>query len=167
MRGILGAAATAAVLAGIVAAAAIGARPATHLVLPVGSAAAVAVPATAGAHPVTLTLRARLLMTCGRPGPGPIVVSLPAAERVPRAIARSAVLAGGSAPLTVRVAGHTVTLTLPRPPGVTCLVIAPGTLTIVFSRAAGLGNPSAAGTYALSVRIGAQSFRARLTIKPA
>ncbi len=159
MRQVLGAAAVAAVLAGL-------SVPVATATLPVGSARAVATPDVAGAQPTALTLTLRFLMTCGRPGAGPIVVSLPAAEKVPRAIARSDVLVGGKPPLTARISGHTVTLTLPRSQGVTCLVIAPGTLTILFTRAAGLGNPSVAGTYPLPVRVGLRILVARLTVKP-
>ena len=154
-------------LAGLGVPAATGAspKPATPLKLPVGSAAAVAAPDTAGARPVRLALTVRYLMQCGRPGAGPIVVSLPAAEHVPGTFARSDVLVGGRPPVTAKVSGHAVLLTLPRPQGITCMVIAPGTLTIVFAREAGLGNPETAGTYAIPVRVGVRTFVARLTVK--
>jgi hypothetical protein len=168
VRQVLSAAAIAALLAGLSVPGATGAtsKSALPVTLPAGSATALASPDLAGAQPTALTLTLRFRMTCGRPGAGPIVVSLPAAENVPRAIARSDVLVGGKPPLTATISGHTVTLTLPRSQGVTCMVIAPGTLTIRFTHAAGLGNPSAAGTYALPVRVGARILVARLTVKP-
>lgn len=155
-------------LAGLIVPASSGAppKPAPPVKLPVGAATAVAAPDTAGAQPAALTLALRLLMQCGRPGAGPIVVSLPAAEHVPATIARGDVLVGGSPPRAASVSGHTVLLTLPRPQGVTCMVIAPGTLTIAFSRAADLGNPPVVGGYRIPVRVGVRTFVARLTVKP-
>ncbi len=41
----------------------------------------------AGARPVALTLRLRYDMQCARPGPGPLVVTFPAAELLPAHIA--------------------------------------------------------------------------------
>jgi hypothetical protein len=131
---------------------------------PTGSATAVAAPATAGARPVTLTLKLRYEMQCARPGAGPLVVSLPKAMHVPRTLARSSVVLGGKPPASVSVTGHVVVLTLPPQHGVTCMVIGPGTLTVVFARAAGLGNPAAAGSYPIAVRIGAHAFTPHLAV---
>ena len=164
MRGV---AALAAVLAGIAVPAAVGAppKPLPPVTLPTGgSATAVAVPATAGARPVKLTLTLRFEMQCGRPGPGPVVVSLPAAERVPHTIARHAVTLGGKPPLRASISGHVVVLTLPPQKGVICDVIGPGTLTVAFAPAAGLGNPPSAGSYAVAVRVGARAFVAHLAV---
>jgi len=137
------------------------------IVLPLNTATAVATPATAGARPAALTLTLRYEMQCGRPGAGPIVVSLPAAERVPHAIARANVLVDGKAPRSVSVSGHAVTIALVLPHGITCMVIGPGTLTVSFTRAAGLGNPAAAGRYRAGVRVGARTFAPRFTIRKA
>jgi hypothetical protein len=140
-------------------------KPAPPVPLPrTGSATAVAAPATAGARPVTLTLKLRYEMQCGRPGAGPLVVSLPAAEHVPHALARSTVVLDGKPPASVSVTGHVVVLTLPPQQGVTCMVIGPGTLTVVFTRAAGLGNPAAAGSYPIAARIGAHTFTPHLAV---
>jgi hypothetical protein len=140
-------------------------KPKLPVQLPLtGSATAVAAPATAGARPVALTLKLRYEMQCGRPGPGPLVVSLPAAERVPHMIVRGSVLVDGKAPRTVSVSGHAITIALVPAHGITCMVIGPGTLTAVFTRAAGLGNPAAAGSYPIAVRIGARAFTPQLTV---
>ena len=103
-------------------------------------------------------------MQCGRPGPGPVVVSLPAAERVPRTIARRDVSLGGKPPLHASISGHVIVLTLPPERGIICDVIGPGKLTVAFAPAAGLGNPPAAGTYAIAVRVGARAFVAHLAV---
>lgn len=140
-------------------------KPKLPVQLPLtGSATAVAAPDTAGARPVTLTLKVRYLMQCGRPGPGPVVVSLPTAVRVARTLPRSAVLVDGKPPASASVTGHVIVLTLPPQHGITCMVIAPGTLTVVFTRAAALGNPAAAGSYPIAVRIGARAFTPHLAV---
>jgi len=164
MRGVT---AFVAVLAGLAVPAARGAppTPVPPVTLPAGGVAtATAVPATAGARPVKLTLTLRYEMQCGRPGPGPVVVSLPAAERVPHTLARRDVSLGGKPPVRASISGHVVVLTLPPQRGIICDVIGPGILTIAFAPAAGLGNPSAAGSYAIAVRVGARAFVAHLAV---
>ena len=54
---------------------------------------------------------------------------------------------------------------LPPRPEVMCDVIGPGRLTIAFSRAAGLGNPAAAGSYTVTARRQAAAFAARFAIR--
>jgi hypothetical protein len=44
-------------------------------------------------------------------------------------------------------------------------VIAPGTITVKFTRAANLGNPRTAGRYTLRASIGSRDFTAPVTIK--
>jgi hypothetical protein len=141
------------------------AAAAAALLLPLNTASAVASPARAGARPAVLALTMHYEMQCGRPGPGPVVVALPAAERVPRAIARAGVLVDGRAPRSVGVSGHTVTIGLVPPKGITCMVIGPGTLAVSFTRAAGLGNPAEAGSYRIGVRVGARAFTPRLAVR--
>jgi hypothetical protein len=103
-------------------------------------------------------------MTCGQPGPGPVVVTLPAAMHVPRAIAAAAVLVQAKPARSVSVAGHAVTVALPKPPQVTCMSIGPGVLRLAFTAAAGLRNPAAAGTYTVRARLPKGAFVARLSI---
>ena len=50
--------------------------------LPASAAVTLSSP-RAGARPVVLTLRMRYEMQCARPGPGPLVVTFPAGERLP------------------------------------------------------------------------------------
>jgi hypothetical protein len=146
----------------------------------IGTAAAVAVVATtpapsatvvvstsrAGARPVATTVRLRYEMQCGWPGPGPLTIQLPAAMSMPLLIPPSAILIDGKPAKRVRMIGHWVLLALPRRPQVLCDVLAPGTVTITFTRAAGLGNPSTPGTYRLRAAEASLTFLATLTIRP-
>ena len=132
--------------------------------MPIGGAAAAATPQTAGARPAALKLSLSLELRCGKPGPTAIVVSLPRAWRVPKAVVRRAVWINKSHPKKATVSGHTVTLTPVAPTG-TCDVMVPGTITVKFTRAANLGNPRQAGRYTIHASIGTQTFRARVSIK--
>jgi hypothetical protein len=104
-------------------------------------------------------------MQCGYPGPGPVVVRLPAAAHVPPTIPRAAVLVDGRPATGVQVGGRTVGVGLPPRPQVMCDVIGPGKLTIEFTPAAGLGNPARPGTYSITARRGTSAFSARFTIR--
>jgi len=123
--------------------------------------------AQAGARPVVLTLVLGYEMQCGYPGPGPVTIDLPAAERVPAQLAPSQVLVDGKPAPSVAIAGHAVSVGLAPPPQVMCDVIGPGKLTIEFGRAAGLGNPSRPGVYTLEAARGSAAFTARFTIRAA
>ena len=81
--------------------------------------------AHAGARPVVLTLAIRTELQCGRLVGGALVVRLPAQERVPATVAATAVLIGGKPAGAVAVAGHTLTVSIPRPRGMMCDVIGP------------------------------------------
>lgn len=119
----------------------------------------------AGAKPVELVLKLRYTMVCGQPGTGTAVVMLPAAANVPDTIPSSAVLVNGKPAPKVSISGHAVTVSLPlKRPGVTCMVVGPGTLTLTLTRAAGLGNPAAAGTYAIHIRRNARTFTTSVAI---
>jgi len=139
--------------------------PAAAQTAPAQTAAVQVSPAQAGARPVALTLRLGYEMQCGYPGPGPVVVQLPAAEMVPARIARTAVLVNGKSAPGVQVTGRAVMVALPPRPQVMCDVIGPGTLTVVFTRAAGLGNPSRAGNYTVTATRGTTPVRARFTVQ--
>jgi hypothetical protein len=121
--------------------------------------------AKAGAKPVALTLRVHYEMICGEPGAGRAVVSLPAASAVPRTIDGAAVLVNGKPAPSVSVSGHKVSIAMPpKRPGVTCMVVGPGTLTLTLTRAAGIGNPATAGTYTIRVRRNRLAFTAKVAI---
>jgi hypothetical protein len=151
-------------LAGAAAAAAVAALLAGAAAALPQSATVAASPARAGARPAALTLRLSYEMQCSYPGPGPVVVRFPAAERVPARIAASAVLVNGKTAPSVGVAGRTVSVALPPRPQIMCDVIGPGTLTIAFTRAAGLGNPARAGSYVVTATRQGTSLAARLAI---
>jgi protocatechuate 3,4-dioxygenase beta subunit len=70
----------------------------------------------------------------------------------------------GVRPSSVRLANRTLSITMPRPAGMTCMVIGPGIAKILVTRAAQLGNPAAAGAYKLGVRSGTETFEATMTI---
>lgn len=124
-------------------------------------AVAVAAPATAGAR-AALTLRLTYPMVCGNPGAGSVVARLPTA---PGRLARTAVLVDGKPPPSIGFLGRTVTIRLPKPPQVLCQSIGQGTLTIRFTRAAGLVNPARAGSYTIPARVGNRTFAPRLAIR--
>jgi hypothetical protein len=119
----------------------------------------------AGAKPVALTVKVHYEMVCGQPGTGKAVVSLPAAAAVPSGIDSSAVLVNGKPAPSVSVAGHDISISMPpRRPGPMCLVVGPGTLTLVLTRAAAIGNPGSAGTYTIRVKRNTHAFSARVHI---
>lgn len=129
------------------------------------AASAAVAPATAGAKHVALTVKVHYEMVCGQPGVGTAVVTLPTAVAVPSRIAESAALVNGKPAAHVSVSHHAVTITMPpRRPGVTCMVMGPGTLTLTLTHAAGLANPKSAGTYTIRVQRGTRSFQARVHI---
>ena len=132
--------------------------------LPIGAAAGIATPNTAGAKPARLKVSLSLDLRCANPGPAAILVSLPKAWRVPKSIARTAVWIDKSHPVGVTVSRHKLTLE-PNAPAGTCTVIAPGTINVKFTRAAKLDNPRRAGLYTIHVSIGTRTFSARLSIK--
>jgi hypothetical protein len=72
---------------------------------------------------------------------------------MPAALQDGDVLVNGKA-LEVTLTGHAATIAVPKTTGLTCEVIGPGTVSIVFTRAAGLGNPTTPGTYRVSLRVG-------------
>ena len=112
-----------------------------------------------------LTLKLRYDMTCGQPGAGKAVVTLPAADVVPHRIDGAAVLVNGEPSPAVSISGRDVSIAMPpKRPGVSCMSIGPGTLTLVLTRAAGLGNPAKAGTYAILARKNAAVFAASVAI---
>jgi hypothetical protein len=108
--------------------------------------------AKAGARPVALTLQLRYEMQCAHPGPGPVVIAFPAAEKLPAQLAPSDVLVNGHATAKAERNGRVVAVALPIQHGPLCDVMAPAVLKVVFTRGAALGNPPAAGTYSLTAK---------------
>lgn len=119
--------------------------------------------ANAGVRPVALTVKLRTELQCGRLT-GPVTIGLPAGAVVPRTIRASTVLFGRREASNVSVAGHAVTVTAPLPAGPICLVLATGTATIALTRAAGIGNPSSPGRYAVTVRYRGEKLVATMRI---
>lgn len=120
--------------------------------------------AHAGARPVALVVSLHTELQCGKLRGGSLALTFPAAARLPRTVAPSAISVQGVRPSSVRLANRTLSITMPRPVGMTCMVIGPGIAKILVTRAAQLGNPAAAGAYTLSVRSGTETFEATLTI---
>ena len=106
----------------------------------------------AGARPVALTVSFRTELQCGRLQGRTVSLQLPQAERMPASVPASAVLIGTSTASRVAVSGRTLEIGLPVPHGVTCEALAPGVVRIAVARAANLGNPAAAASYAVVVR---------------
>jgi hypothetical protein len=122
-------------------------------------------PHTTGAH-VRLTLTLRYEMRCGYPGAGPLVVTFPSAFKLPKQFAAGAVRSAGE-PLTAKVEGRNVTVTIPRPKSTLCNVIGPGAFAVTFTRAAKLVNPAHAGSYRLTAAHARHHLTARLAITAA
>jgi hypothetical protein len=137
---------------GLVAASAAFAAPPAPIELPVGGPVGSISTHRAGAQPVAVSLAMPTMTVCGQPRPGRVLVTFPNTAAPPRSIARAAVRVNGSTPARVAVAGDAVTLTLARPAGITCNVVARGMLKLVFTRAARLANPTTAGIYTITVR---------------
>jgi hypothetical protein len=119
----------------------------------------------AGAKRVAMAISLHTELQCGRLLGTAVIVTFPRQVRVPGAISASNVLVGTRAARSVAVAGHAVTIAMPLPRGVICDSIGPGVAKIVFSPAAGLGNPRAPGTYTVRLRRGAETFAAALEIR--
>lgn len=117
----------------------------------------------AKAHRVRLTLTFRYEMQCGYPGAGPLVVTFPAALTLPKRFGAHAVELAGKA-VRAKRKGHRVTVTVPPPSGVLCGMIGPGSLTLVFTRKAKLGNPARAGSYSFHATHLTRAFSAKLAI---
>ncbi len=119
----------------------------------------------AGVRPVALVVSLHTELQCGQLRGGPLALTFPAAARLPRTMRASAIAVDGKRPRSVKLAGRTLSITMPPPVGVMCDVIGPGTAKIAVSRAARLGNPLAAGTYTLAVHYRTETVRAKLTIR--
>jgi hypothetical protein len=123
--------------------------------------------AAAGANSVAVTVQLPAALQCGRPMGGPVSVTLPRGERMPHSIATATVRVNGVAPGSVSLVGRTVTVSPPVHRGVTCMSIVEGRMKIVLAQTAGLGNPSAPGSYTVVVRQGNTGWLVPVTIKAA
>jgi hypothetical protein len=119
---------------------------------------------SAGARPVAVTIAMHYEMQCGWPGPGVLTIRFPNAMVLPKQIATAAVVVDEKVSTGVSVAGRTVSVQLPQRPRIMCDVIGPGTVTVSFARGARIGNPKAAGSYALVAAHGSESGTGRLVI---
>lgn len=118
----------------------------------------------AGARPVVLVVSFHTELQCGRLRGNTLALTFPTAARLPRTMHASAIAVQGRQPSSVKLANRTLSITMSRPTGVMCNVIAPGTVKILVSRAAQLGNPAAAGAYKLVVHYGTETLETTLTI---
>ena len=118
----------------------------------------------AGARPVALVVSLHTELQCGRLRGGALALTFPAAAQLPRTMHASAIAVQGRRPSSVKLANRTLSITVARPTGVMCNVIAPGTVKILVTRAAQLGNPAVAGAYKLAVHYGTETLEATLTI---
>jgi len=105
------------------------------------------------ANRVALTIVLQdVVLRCGRTDIHSLSVVLPHAMHVPRSIAPADVRLGAQQAASVQTNGSTIELSLPSASsGVMCDLLVLGTTRLQISRAAGLGNPARAGTYAFTV----------------
>lgn len=122
-------------------------------------------PHVAGARGVRLTLTLQYVMRCANPGPGPLVVTFPAAMKLPKHFAPGAVKLAGK-PVAAEVDGHQLTVTVARYRGIMCDMIGLGSVPLSFARSAKLANPAHAGTYQFKATHRGRAFTAKLPIKP-
>ena len=111
--------------------------------------------ATATYRAGTLALNLRYEMTCGQPGPGPVVVRLPSSFTISRPQARI-----DGARRTTQRSGMSLTISLPKPPKVTCMSITEGTLRVTVSSVR-----APAGTYVVHARLETHAFTALLHVR--
>jgi hypothetical protein len=95
---------------------------------------------------------------------GTTTVALPNAANVPDKLSTGDVMLNGRAAGKVTVDGSTVTILPPAVHGMLCHSIVLTTMRVSFTRAAGIGNPKAGGTYAIVVHRGGQLLRGSLAI---
>ena len=110
--------------------------------------------ATASYSAGTLALKLRYEMTCGQPGPGPLVVRLPSSFTISSLRVRV-----DGVPRPAQHAGTRVTISLPKPPEVTCMSITEGTLRVSVAQV-----HAPRGTYAISASLPRFGFAARLRV---
>jgi hypothetical protein len=103
-------------------------------------------------------------LQCGQPGATPITITLPAAEKVPNRVALAAITVSGRQAATVTRHRHRITVTPAAQTGITCHVIAPGTLVIRIDKSAKLGNPGRPGRYRIAVDRGSLHLQTSITI---
>ena len=120
--------------------------------------------ARAGKRPVALTITLGYEMQCGYPGSGSLVVGLPATEQLPKSFSRGAATLNGKQAQVGFATGKALRVALPPRPEIMCDVIGPGTLRLVLTKAANLGNPRRPRSYPISVNVDGRSFRTSLHI---
>lgn len=118
----------------------------------------------AGAAPIRLAFILRYEMQCGYPGAGPLVVTFPAALKLPQQFAAGAVRLAGKR-MAAAVDGHRVTVSIPPYKGTLCDLMGRGALTLVFTRGAKLANPARAGSYHFQASHLRRTFSASFAIK--
>jgi hypothetical protein len=97
-----------------------------------------------------LALTLRYEMVCGQPGPGPLTIQLPS----------TFVLTGAHAVgRQSSVSGHTISVVVPGPKGVTCMSMTMGTLKVQVA-----GVHASPGSYLVKAEIRRHAFTAHLRI---
>ena len=137
-----------------------GVRPPSALA---SSMTVTASPQTMGAHAVRINVTLHYEMQCGYAGAGPLVVTFPAAIKLPKRFSADAVQLAGK-PVAATVGGRNVTVTIAPHKGVMCDVIGPGSLVLTFTSAAKLANPAQAGSYHFTATHAKRAFAAALAI---
>jgi hypothetical protein len=121
-----------------------------------------AAPVSAAVRPAALTVVVPSFpFRCGHVV-GSMRVTLPPAFRVPATIAADAVRLNGVSASRLAVSGRNVVVTAPVQHGVTCQVVVAERLTLVFTKAAGIG--ASPGKYVAPVRYGVRTYRGLLSV---
>lgn len=120
-------------------------------------------PHSARAHHVRLAITLTYVMQCEYPGAGPLVVTFPSTVKLPKRFAAGSVKLAGK-PVAATVSGRNVTVTIPPHAGLLCTTMGPGVVTLVFTPAAKLANPTHAGSYRFTATHTEHTFRARLVV---
>jgi len=124
---------------------------------PLGASATLT-PGSAGSK-ATLALKLRYSMQCGQPGPGSVIVQLPARMHPMSSLA---VRMNSTQIMGAKVSGTTVTIPLPTHKGITCMVVGPGVVTVDL---VGVRNPATAGTYVVRAHVRGMDFAASVAVR--
>jgi hypothetical protein len=122
-----------------------------------------AAPHAAAAQAVRLTVTLHYEMQCGYAGAGPLVVTFPAAVKLPQRFAKGAVQLAGKS-VAALVQARRVTVLIPPHKGLMCDLMGPGSVALTFTKAAKVANPAKAGSYRFTATHTNKSFAGTLAV---
>jgi hypothetical protein len=119
---------------------------------------------TAGARNVALVLTLRYEMQCDYAGAGPLTVTFPGLQMLPKTFPKGSVLLAGK-PTPATISGRRVTVIVPPHKGLICDLMGPGALQLTFTKRAGLDNPSSPGTYRFTATHTKRAFTTTFVVR--